>query len=214
MTRKKKFIWALDIVLAMNACVALLDYALMKNLRRGHLERAQTSLAKSQPDGYQSTVDAYELMVAYSPNDATLRKRLGDAYYNHAKYEKAVAAYREALRLNPSDYETELNLGHLYVAMNRPDNAREAFESAGHTVPKEVNAQKALADLQERELYDRFLTEYLNNPRSAYVAATEYLARVGNKDDELTQYLRWWVGDFEKRVRPENRPLKNPPKVN
>lgn len=210
MTIRKKLIWAVDVVVATYACVALLNYAQTRNLRWELAENSRPYLEKSHTNNYQSTIDAYKLMVAYSPNDAALRKRLGDAYYNHAQYEKAAAAYKEALRLNPSDYETGLNLGHLYVAMNRLDEAREAVETARRSAPNNMPVENALKDLRARELYARFLSEYLDNPRTAYLAAMLYLSEYSGKDDAIDHYLKRWIADFEERVPPSQRPLKMP----
>lgn len=240
MTRTKKIIKALDLFLAMYACVALLNYAHAKRFERPWVNEIR-EVNQSAQKTYRSTVDTYELMVAYSPNDATLRSKLGDAYYNLGQneddiaaysekvspidaemevklkdlyYQKAAAAYKESLRLNPLDYETELRLGNLYLAMHQDKDAQDAFEVARLIAPSNVQVKNALEDFQKQKLYDRFVSERLNNPRSAYVAATEYLARSGTNNDEITRYLRRWVGEFEKRVPPENRPLQNPPSPN
>lgn len=211
MTRNRRIIRAIDVFFAMYACVALLNYAYTKNIRGGHHHSSQLSTAQSYSGNSQSTIDTYELMCANSPYDPTLRRKLGDAYYNLAQNEKAAAAYKEALRLNPSDYETYLRLGTLYISMNRFEDAQAAIEQARRIAPNSFRVREAFSDLDERRLYARFISEQANNPRSAYVAATEYLARHGDRNDEVVQYLRKWVEEFEARVPPANRPLQNPP---
>ncbi|PWT95011.1 MAG: hypothetical protein C5B55_01825 [Blastocatellia bacterium] len=56
------------------------------------------------------------------------------------------------------------------------------------------------------EMYKKFVDNRVPNPRAAYQAGKDYLAKYGKDNDQYSKYIQQWVGLFER----EDRKLKLP----
>ena len=75
--------------------------------------------------------DKWLTMVANeTPKDAEAWYLLGRTKYNENRFEEAIQAFERTLTLRPGDVKAENNLGLSYQGLNRPDDARKAFENA------------------------------------------------------------------------------------
>jgi len=75
--------------------------------------------------------DKWLTMVANeTPKDADAWYLLGRTKYNENRFEEAIEAFQRTLTLRPGDVKAENNLGLSYQGLNRPDDARKAFENA------------------------------------------------------------------------------------
>ncbi len=57
------------------------------------------------------------------------------------------------------------------------------------------------------EIYQRFLSNRLPNPRAAYQAARDYLQKYTKDKDQYTDYLTKWVAAYERDDRKQNLPV-------
>ena len=69
-------------------------------------------------------------VVEETPKDADAWYLLGRTKYNENRFEEAIEAFQRTLTLRPGDVKAENNLGLSYQGLNRPDDARKAFENA------------------------------------------------------------------------------------
>jgi tetratricopeptide (TPR) repeat protein len=63
-----------------------------------------------------------------APRDASIRRRLGDLYFEAERFDEAIRWYEEAVRLDPRDVEASTALGVSYYYTNQPDRALEQFD--------------------------------------------------------------------------------------
>jgi len=78
----------------------------------------------------EKEAQTYELWIQSYPRDASPHSNLGANSNSLGQYEKAVAETQEALRLEQNTVVVESNLGQNFLALNRPDDAKVAFDQA------------------------------------------------------------------------------------
>jgi hypothetical protein len=69
-----------------------------------------------------------------------------------------------------------------------------------------VTAQET-DDRAKIDIYKQFVDNRIPNPRVAYQAAREYLAKYTRDHDQYTDYLTKWVAAFERDERKQNLPI-------
>ena len=57
------------------------------------------------------------------------------------------------------------------------------------------------------EMYKKFTENRLANPRAAYLAGKDYLAKYGKDNDQYSKYISQWVGLFEREDRKIRLPV-------
>ena len=78
----------------------------------------------------EKEAQTYELWIQSYPRDSGPHGNLGANSTALGQYEKAVAETQEALRLEQNQVVSQSNLGQNFLALNRPDDAKEAFDQA------------------------------------------------------------------------------------
>jgi len=78
----------------------------------------------------EKEAQTYELWIQSYPHDSIPHGNLGANFTTFGQYEKAVAETQEADRLNQNTVVTLSNLGQDFLALNRPDDAKAAFDRA------------------------------------------------------------------------------------
>jgi len=78
----------------------------------------------------EKEAQTYELWIQSYPRDASPHSNLGANSNALGQYEKAVAETQEALRLEQNTVVVQSNLGQNLLAINRPDDAKTAFDQA------------------------------------------------------------------------------------
>jgi hypothetical protein len=68
-------------------------------------------------------------------------------------------------------------------------------------------AQGGCTDENKAAWYKTFIDNYKTNATAAYEAAKKYLASCAKDDEAQTQYLKKWVGAYEKEVRKSKLPV-------
>ncbi|HZU10100.1 MAG TPA: tetratricopeptide repeat protein [Pseudacidobacterium sp.] len=65
-----------------------------------------------------------------APEDADAWYLLGRTKYNENRFQEAIDSFQKTLALRPHDIKAENNLGLCYQGLNRPDEAKKAYENA------------------------------------------------------------------------------------
>jgi tetratricopeptide (TPR) repeat protein len=118
----------------------------------------QYSLADAQHDynagRYNRSVDALNIAIAKSPNDASLHLLLGESYYQLHEFPRAVASFERAVQLAPKESEYHDWLGKAYgrkaeeslflSAMSWARKTHREFEIAVELNPQNFEAQRDL----------------------------------------------------------------------
>jgi eukaryotic-like serine/threonine-protein kinase len=73
---------------------------------------------------------AYQQWLASYPRDTAAHGNLGNIYAKLGQYEKALEPYRESLRLDQENVAVHENLVNSLLALQRPDEARQAMRLA------------------------------------------------------------------------------------
>lgn len=95
------------------------------------------------------------------------------AYMLHAgRYDHALTALHEVLRLAPVLPEAHVNMGYTLLGLERPEAARDFFDSAIKLRPSQANAYYGLALARSR----------LNDPRGAIEAMRGFLTHADPAD--------------------------------
>jgi tetratricopeptide (TPR) repeat protein len=119
---------------------------------------AQSPLADAQHDynagRYNRAVDALNLAIAKSPEDASLQLLLGQSYYQLREFQHAVTSLERAVQLAPKDSEYHDWLGKAYgrraeesiflSAMSWARKTHREFEIAVELNPQNLEAQRDL----------------------------------------------------------------------
>jgi len=83
---------------------------------------------------YEEALAAYEGAIRFNPKhgpkNATAHVSKGVTLENLARYEEALTAYQEASRLEPNDAGIWRSIGDVLTALERPDEAQQAYEKA------------------------------------------------------------------------------------
>jgi len=95
------------------------------------------------------------------------------AYMLHAgRYDHALTALHEVLRLAPALPEAHVNMGYTLLGLERPEAARDFFDSAIKLRPSQANAYYGLALALDR----------LDRPRAAADAMQDFLRHAATDD--------------------------------
>jgi tetratricopeptide (TPR) repeat protein/TolB-like protein/DNA-binding winged helix-turn-helix (wHTH) protein len=94
---------------------------------------------------FDKAISAFETALDIKPRASTY-SNLGMLYYYTERLDEAIANHRRAIELRPSDHLAWSNLGDALWIGGRPDESREAFETARILVTRflEVNANDAM----------------------------------------------------------------------
>jgi tetratricopeptide (TPR) repeat protein len=118
----------------------------------------------------------------------------GRTFANVGEMSKAENAFRKAIELQPSNIDAYMWLGALYKGQNRLDEARQQFEQAAQTNPRDGVVAKTIVGVilnlqnkhqEARKAYEEALAL---NPRAAVAAnnlAWDYAINGGNLDVAL-----------------------------
>lgn len=79
-------------------------------------------------------------LAAANPQNAGAWARLGHAYFDSNKFEKAIHAYKKHLGLNPGNADVWTDLGVMYRRSGKPGEALRLFNKA-----IEINPRKRLS---------------------------------------------------------------------
>ncbi len=93
----------------------------------------QTAGPTSQPESQQpfdSTIRSLLQRLSRNPDDATLLVTIGDQYYDHRDYERAVDYYRRSLTLRPENVDVRTDMGTAIWYMGNPDGAIREYETS------------------------------------------------------------------------------------
>jgi tetratricopeptide (TPR) repeat protein len=118
----------------------------------------QVSFADAQHDynagRYNRAVDALNIAIAKSPNDASLHFLLGESYYQLSEFPRAVASLERAVQLSPKDSDYHDWLGKAYgrkaeqsiflTALTWARKTHREFEIAVELDPQNFQAQRDL----------------------------------------------------------------------
>jgi tetratricopeptide (TPR) repeat protein len=99
------------------------------------------------PAHLETAVAFYEQAFRLAPTRAELRTDLGHVYHNHGLYEEALAQYRAALEIDPQFATAYYGLGQAWLALEQPDQARQAFQAALDVAPDCEVCREALQGL-------------------------------------------------------------------
>ena len=136
----------------------------------GNASRAQAALEKGD---YAAAVDYAERAVANTPQDATFRSLLGNAYFASGRFASAEASYKDSLTLAQSQPQLVLKLALVLIAQGKNGEALARLDTARHALdPADYGLALALA----------------GQPSSA-VSILEYAARSNAADARVRQNL-------------------------
>jgi Flp pilus assembly protein TadD len=93
--------------------------------------RAQMAL---QSGDFASAIDLAEKAVEASPNDATVRGLLGNAYFAAGRFASADSAYADALALSPAEPQVVLKRALTQIAQGKNSEALSLLESARYYI--------------------------------------------------------------------------------
>jgi len=117
------------------------------------------------------------------------------AYMLHAgRYDHALTALHEVLRLAPTLPEAHVNMGYTLLGLERPEAARDFFDSAIKLRPNQANAHYGLALARDR----------LDDPQGAIEAMRSFLAHADPADPYVAkarELITAW----------EQKPVSQPP---
>ena len=124
----------------------LLGYVLFREAKAKESLAEYTEAARyRKPDAYDLRVVGADYVVlgdysdadkwftqslAWAPGDALTWYYLGRTKYNENRFEEAVRAFEKTLQLDPRNIKAEDNLGLSLQALQRPDEAQEAYKRA------------------------------------------------------------------------------------
>ena len=84
---------------------------------------------------FDQAIAAYEHYLAKKPDDPDVRTDLATMYLSTSNADQAVVQYKKVLARHPQFFEAAFNLGVAYGQMNKPANARTAFDAALKMAP-------------------------------------------------------------------------------
>lgn len=98
---------------------------------------------------YEQAIPLLEQAHAENPEDFFIMVHLGVAHYGAGHYSAAVTTFEKARQINDQNPDLHYNLGNSYLAIQDWDRAREAFTTALQIDAGYVEAERALAKLEE-----------------------------------------------------------------
>lgn len=156
---------AIRAVLHLRACSSLLALCLTvgqhkacaaeTSHQRSELNQSADKPQANQKDNDTELIDCLASIKA-SPEDSTLRFRLGSLYERQGKVKEAISAFREALRLNPNDTRSLEEIVIIYGARNDWPNASACAAHWIELEPDNPHARflKGWFELADRDLRD------------------------------------------------------------
>jgi tetratricopeptide (TPR) repeat protein len=157
--------------------------------------RSAMAFIRMKAGHVDEAIDVFEELIAESPNDATLHKRLGDAWMFKKRPERAIEHFQAALQLNESLLHARINLGVARLSQGDLTSAQVEFERALETQP-DASAHYNMAAIMVRQgKIDHAIEHYQETCRlePTNVAARNNLAAIllerGNVNDAI-QHLR------------------------
>jgi tetratricopeptide (TPR) repeat protein len=110
---------------------SLAEFTAGAKIRRPKADELKTVASDYVLLGAYSDADTWFTAVSTeSPNDADAWYLLGRTKYNEGRYEEAVSSFERSLVLRPKYVEAENNLGLCWRELNKPDEAKAAFQTA------------------------------------------------------------------------------------
>lgn len=125
-------------------------------------------LAYFQQHDFATAESCYRKALAINPFNPVYQYNLSQTLYVQLKFEEALQPCRESVRLQPGDAASWLHLGAVLAALDRIDEATEAFAHA-----KELDAELA-RDQMRRNFVKPIAEDALlpdNTPRFAFICA-------------------------------------------
>lgn len=114
----------------------------------------QTAILKKAIEDYEGARDIWIYVTIARPHEATAFLNLGDLYTNYLKdYVSAEKNYQNAIKAEPKNAMGYLGLSDLYIFFykERVAQAEQILKQGIAANPDDVNLQKALARLHDRE---------------------------------------------------------------
>jgi len=157
--------------------------------RHPHAEELKTVASDYVLLGDYSDADTwFTAVTAETPSDANAWYLLGRTRYNENFFEPAVAAFQRALELHPQYVEAENNLGLCLKELDKPNEAKAAFQAAidwqGRTpldAQPFLNLGSLLAEEGDLERAIPYLEKAVaitpNNPKTHEELGTAYQAQ-------------------------------------
>jgi tetratricopeptide (TPR) repeat protein len=84
---------------------------------------------------FDEAIAAYEHYLSKKPDDPEVRTDLATMYLSTDNADQAVVQYKKVLAAHPQFFEAAFNLGVAYGQMNKPADARTAFDGALKIAP-------------------------------------------------------------------------------
>lgn len=98
---------------------------------------------------YEQAIPLLKQAHAENPEDFFIMVHLGVAYYGAGLYSAAVTTFERARQVNDQNPDLHYNLGNAYLAIQDWDKARESFTTVLQMDAGYVEAERALAKLEE-----------------------------------------------------------------
>ena len=99
------------------------------SMRKSNQTSGTTSQSESQQP-FDSSISLLLQRLSSNPNDANLLVMIGDQYYDHRDYERAVDYYRRSLTLRPENVDVRTDMGTAIWYMGNPDGAIREYETS------------------------------------------------------------------------------------
>ena len=106
---------------------------------------------------FDQAIAAYEHYLAKKPDDPDVRTDLATMYLSTDNADQAVIQYKKVLAAHPQFFEAAFNLGVAYSQMNKPADARTAFDAALKIAP----------DADARNRVNQMIASLANAPAGA-----------------------------------------------
>ncbi len=107
--------------------------------------------AESQPETCDEAVDAYQRVIALSPDWVEAHINLGVALYHQRRLDDAQRSFLAALALDPANAICRYNLGCVYEEAGKIDDAIENLRCAIKAIPNHADAHFNLALAYEKK---------------------------------------------------------------
>ncbi len=143
------------------ALVCLIAGIAIGYLLRGITSQAPASLPASPAAANQapqasldSIAEPVEAALKADPKNAKLLIQLGNLYYDHRAYTKAITYYQHALEVEPRNVSVRTDLGTAYVYSGLPKQAVAEYQKALAIDPRHLQALFNLGVVYETGLKD------------------------------------------------------------
>ena len=122
------------IILVLGVCVGYLFSGSPSQIASTSMQKDnQTSGTTSQSQSQQPFDSSIHLLLqrlSSNPDNSNLLVTIGDQYYDHRDYERAVEYYRRSLALRPEDVDVRTDMGTAIWYMGNPDGAIREYETS------------------------------------------------------------------------------------